>query len=54
MEEGQFKELSKDLDKTKNLWVFGYGSLVWKTNFPCPFDRKAVGYIDGYKRRFWQ
>ncbi|KAM9777640.1 glutathione-specific gamma-glutamylcyclotransferase 1-like [Neosynchiropus ocellatus] len=33
------------------LWVFGYGSLVWKPNFE--FSRREVGHIRGYKRRFW-
>jgi len=36
----------------KNVWVFGYGSLVWKTGFK--FTSKKIGYIDDYVRRFWQ
>ncbi|KAJ5970695.1 ChaC-like protein [Penicillium vulpinum] len=35
-----------------DLWVFGYGSLIWKP--PPHYDQRVPGYISGYVRRFWQ
>ncbi|MEM1417779.1 MAG: gamma-glutamylcyclotransferase [Myxococcota bacterium] len=34
------------------LWVFGYGSLVWRPAFP--HRQRVAGYVEGWKRRFWQ
>tara|TARA_A100001011_G_C14233643_1_gene810003 strand:- start:720 stop:1259 length:540 start_codon:yes stop_codon:yes gene_type:complete len=36
----------------KDLWIFGYGSLLWKVNFP--FIDKNKAYIFGWSRRFYQ
>ena len=37
---------------TAPIWVFGYGSLVWRPAFPH-VDRRAARVI-GWRRRFWQ
>jgi cation transport protein ChaC len=33
-------------------WVFGYGSLIYKADFP--FQERVAAQICGWQRRFWQ
>jgi len=33
-------------------WIFGYGSLLWRQDFP--FDEVRPAFIRGWERRFWQ
>lgn len=52
--ETKSETIKVDISDVENcsLWIFGYGSLVWKPNFE--YHSQLVGHIDGYKRRFWQ
>lgn len=46
-------ELKHQVPRTpEDIWIFGYGSLIWKVDFPCIEWQR--GYICGYLRRFYQ
>lgn len=37
---------------TRPLWIFGYGSLVWRPAFE--YVERREGFVRGWTRRFWQ
>jgi len=39
-----------EVDGSENIWVFGYGSLMWNPGFN--YIRSVPGHICGYHRRF--
>ena len=49
VEENRKRNLFGDQDE---VWLFGYGSLIYLVDFPCLESRPAS--IQGWSRRFWQ
>lgn len=39
-------------DGQSEVWLFGYGSLIWKADFE--FIERRPARIEGWSRRFWQ
>lgn len=48
----ELNQRNKEFDDLEQVWLFGYGSLIYKTGFPYLERRSA--YIKGWKRKFWQ
>ena len=49
----EIDQLRKKLEQ-KNLdsvWLFGYGSLLWKVDFD--YSQKLYGYLTNYRREFF-
>ena len=44
--------LRNHFDNHQQVWLFGYGSLIFKADFP--FSARRPASVSGWTRRFWQ
>jgi len=47
---GRYHERFMSHDSPHELWIFGYGSLMWRPGFP--FEEKVRAQVPGYSRSF--
>jgi glutathione-specific gamma-glutamylcyclotransferase len=40
------------MSRSSDVWVFGYGSLIWRPEFA--YAERHPAYVEGWTRRFWQ
>lgn len=45
-------ELSGASEARGDVWIFGYGSLIFRPEFS--YQERRVARLDGFERRFWQ
>jgi len=45
-------QMMDQFDGHQSVWLFGYGSLIYKADFP--YLKRRPASIDGWTRRFWQ
>ncbi|MFN2362254.1 MAG: gamma-glutamylcyclotransferase [Marinobacter sp.] len=48
----EHNRLRHNFEGVSSVWLFGYGSLIYKVDFPFLEQRPAT--IEGWARRFWQ
>lgn len=47
----EFNLLKSKLLTNNVIYLFGYGSLLWKVDFE--YTKKIYGHVKNYKRHFW-
>lgn len=45
--------MTRSSDMPSPLWIFGYGSLIWR-NSDLEHRQHIDGFVEGFQRRFWQ